>query len=89
MYAIWTVRGKREVKMKFTRAFDIMDNPIRKLVASQMPIFVYSKSEDIKFGTPDNSDIALGENYQDMETGEIVDKVTLDKYSLAVFKRKI
>ena len=62
MYAIWTVRGKREVKMKFSRAFDIMDNPIKKLVAGQMPIFVYSKSEDIKFGEADNSDIRLGEN---------------------------
>lgn len=62
MYAIWTVRGKRDVKMKFTRAFDIMDNPIKKLVASQMPIFVYSKSEDIKFGKPDHSDLKLGEN---------------------------
>ena len=62
MYAIWTVRGKREVKMKFTRAFDIMDNPIKKLVASQMPIFVYSKSEDIKFGKADNSDIQLGKH---------------------------
>ena len=74
MYAIWTVRGKRDVTMKFTRAFDIMDNPIKKLVASQMPIFVYSKSEDIKFGTPDNSDIQLGKNL--LKLGNVKDIFT-------------
>ena len=80
MYAIWTVRGKRDVKMKFTRAFDIMDNPIKKLVASPMPIFVYSKSEDIKFGTPDNSDLKLGKNVlklgnvKDIFTRQILDE---------------
>ena len=74
MYAIWTVRGKREVQMKFTRAFDIMDNPIRKLVATQMPIFVYSKSEEIKFGTPDNSDIKLGSNL--LKLGNVKDLFT-------------
>ena len=79
MYAIWTVRGKREVKMNFTRAFDIMDNPIKKLVASQMPIFVYSKSEDIKFGEPDNSDLKLGENVVKLgNVKDILSKQVLD-----------
>ncbi|MBO5823175.1 MAG: hypothetical protein J6R86_09185, partial [Lentisphaeria bacterium] len=79
MYAIWTVRGKREVKMKFTRAFDIMDNPIKKLVASQMPIFVYSKSEDIKFGEADNSDLKLGKNILKLgNVKDILSKQVLD-----------
>ena len=71
MYAIWTVRGKREVKMKFTRAFDLMDNPIKKLVAEQMPILVYSSSEDIKFGPADNSDVELGGNH--LKLGNVKD----------------
>jgi hypothetical protein len=33
--------------------------------------------------------IALGDKWQDMETGEICDKISLDKYSLSVLKRKI
>jgi len=34
-------------------------------------------------------DIALGTKYQDMETGEICERVTLEKYALRTLKRKV
>ena len=63
LHVLWTVRGKRPVKMKFSRAFDTMDNEVKELVITQHPLYVYGNDGTLELGTPDHSDSKLGKEY--------------------------
>ncbi len=60
---MWTVRGRRPVTMKYTQAYDAMDNllPRTGLVLDQMPVFVYGAEGDVQLREPDHTDAALPE----------------------------
>ena len=61
MHVLWTIRGRRTVKMKFTEAFDSMDNPMDELVLGQLPIYVYGSDGKLELGPSDHSDVRLGD----------------------------
>ncbi|MBQ6470356.1 MAG: hypothetical protein IJJ33_00100 [Victivallales bacterium] len=61
MHVLWTIRGKRPVKMKFSEAFDSMDNQIQELVLGQLPIYVYGSDGRLELGEPDHSDVKLAD----------------------------
>ena len=58
LHVMWTLRGKRPVKIKCQMAFDMMDN-ITPPVLSPEPIFVYGWNGKMTLGTPDHSDNKL------------------------------
>ena len=71
---MWVIKGKRTatVKGKVSAAFDAMDNPIRKLTVTPLPIFVHTESENISFSKYDHSDIKLAKaNVKLAEAGEL------------------
>ncbi|MBQ9338583.1 MAG: hypothetical protein IJS14_14930 [Lentisphaeria bacterium] len=71
LHVLWTVRGKRPVKMNFTDAFDTMDNPVKELVITQHPLYVYGSDGKLELGEPDHSDSRLGKDH--IKLGEVKD----------------
>ena len=63
LYVMWTIRGKRPVRMKHGRVFDAMDNPLKSPVLTQMPIFVYGGDGAVELGEPDHSDAVLAPDH--------------------------
>ena len=63
LYVMWTIRGRRPVRMRHGPVFDAMDNRIANPVLTQMPIFVYGGDGEIALGEPDHSDAVLAPDH--------------------------
>ena len=59
LHVLWTIRGRRPVKMKFQQIYDLMDNQTDEAVISDLPIFVYGCDGKFELGAPDHSDVQL------------------------------
>lgn len=63
IHVMWTIRGSRPVKMKFSRIFDSMDNPVEEPLLTRMPIYVYGNDGTLELGAADHSDMQLEKHH--------------------------
>ena len=62
LHVLWTLRGQRDVKLKYTKIFDAMDNLVEKTVLGPLPIFVYGNDGSIELCDADHADSVLAQN---------------------------
>lgn len=72
LHILWTIRGRRPVKMSKTEAYDSMDNLISgDLVLDQLPVYVYGCDGTLELGEPDHRDAQLATDR--VELGAVAD----------------